>query len=368
MAGQGRASPGAAASLCLAWALSLAIASLSPRVNGREGRADWTQEKYTHRPTILNASSIRQVAVHTDINQMWQNDLQPILIERYPGSPGSYAVRQHIKHRLQGLQAGWVVEEDTFQSHTPYGYRTFSNIISTLNPLAKRHLVLACHYDSKYFPPRFDGKVFVGATDSAVPCAMMLELARSLDKQLHHLQMISSGGRPDLSLQLIFFDGEEAFVRWTPSDSLYGSRHLAQLMATSPHPPGATYTNQIQGIDLFVLLDLIGARNPTFPNYFLNTARWLGRLEAIEKNLHDLGLLKNHPFERQYFRRDLQGQPVEDDHVPFLRRGVPILHLIPSPFPRVWHTMEDNEENLDKPTTENLNKILQVFVLEYLNL
>lgn len=196
---------------------------------------------------------------------------------------------QHIKHRLQGLKAGWVVEEDTFQSYTPYGYRTFSNIISTLNPLAERHLVLACHYDSKYFPPQLDGQVFVGATDSAVPCAMLLELARSLDKQLRSLKVFlsvsimsclifgltvtmktwavafwidhdfllcfptskkQSGSKsaPELSLQLIFFDGEEAFVRWSQSDSLYGSRHLAQKMASTPHPPGATNTNQIQGI------------------------------------------------------------------------------------------------------------------------
>uniref|UniRef100_A0A8D0C220 Glutaminyl-peptide cyclotransferase n=1 Tax=Salvator merianae TaxID=96440 RepID=A0A8D0C220_SALMN len=356
------------ASLCLTWGLSLALASSSHLVSSQSGRADWTQEKYSHLPTILNATSIQQVAMHTNVNEMWQNDLNPILIERYPGSPGSYAVRQHIKHRLQGLQAGWVVEEDTFQSHTPYGYRTFSNIISTLNPLAKRHLVVACHYDSKYFPPQLDGEVFVGATDSAVPCAMMLELARSLDRQLHALKQNKFGSRPDLSLQLIFFDGEEAFVRWSPSDSLYGSRHLAQKMASTPHPPAATNTNQIQGIDLFVLLDLIGARNPTFPIYFLNTARWFERLEAIEQRLHELGLLDNYSSQRRYFRGNLRRHPVEDDHIPFLRRGVPILHLIPSPFPRVWHTMEDNEENLDKPTVDNLNKILQVFVLEYLNL
>ncbi|KAH0622554.1 hypothetical protein JD844_024951 [Phrynosoma platyrhinos] len=351
-------SKAAAASLCLAWVFSLAVAFLPGLVKGREGRADWTQEKYSHRPSILNVTRIQQVAVHTDVNRMWQNDLHPILIERYPGSPGSYAVRQvflincllnlsidshtlvlehystlwhvitiylqHIKHRLHGLQAGWVVEEDTFQSHTPYGYRTFSNIISTLNPFAKRHLVLACHYDSKYFPPQLDGEVFVGATDSAVPCAMMLELARALDTQLHSLKQMNLSARPDLSLKLIFFDGEEAFIRWSPSDSLYGSRSLAQKMAATPHP--------------------------------------------LERNLHDLGLLKNYPAERQYFRNDLRRHPVEDDHAPFLRRGVPVLHLIPSPFPRVWHTMEDTEENLDKPTVDNLNKILQVFVLEYLHL
>jgi len=29
----------------------------------------------------------------------------------------------------------------------------------------------------------------------------------------------------------VFFDGEEAFVKWTDTDSLYGSRHLAKKMA-----------------------------------------------------------------------------------------------------------------------------------------
>ncbi|MEJ1287138.1 glutaminyl-peptide cyclotransferase (glutaminyl cyclase) [Cricetulus griseus] len=229
--------------------------------------------------------------------------------------------------RIQRLQAEWVVEVDTFLSQTPYGSRSFSNIISTLNPEAKRHLVLACHYDSKYLP-QWGNRVFVGATDSAVPCAMMLELARALDKRLRSLKDVS-GSKPDLSLRLIFFDGEEAFLHWSPRDSLYGSRHLAQKMASTSHPPGSRGTNQLDGMDLLVLLDLIGAANPTFPNFFPRTTRWFNRLQAI---------------------------------------GVPVLHLIASPFPEVWHTMDDNEENLDESTIDNLNKIIQVFVLEYLHL
>lgn len=46
--------------------------------------------------------------------------------------------------------------------------------------------------------------------------------------------------------------------------------------------------------------------------------------------------------------------------------GVQVLHLISTPFPAVWHTFDDNEENLDRSSINNLNKILQVFVLEYL--
>lgn len=111
----------------------------------------------------------------------------------------------------------------------------------------------------------------------------------------------------DLSLQLIFFDGEEALFRWTASDSLYGSRHLARKMEATPHPAGATDTNLLHGIvpklcfllstradlsmtsasclsqDLFVLLDLIGAPGPHFGSYFTNTARWLLRLQDIGK-------------------------------------------------------------------------------------
>ncbi|XP_009684933.1 glutaminyl-peptide cyclotransferase [Struthio camelus] len=366
MAGAGRGE-GVAAAPAWIGALCLSAVSLFHLVSGRETGTDWTLEKYSHQPRLLHSDTIQKVVENTDVSQMWENDLRPILIERYSGSPGNYAVRQHIKHRLQRLQAGWVIEEDTFQRYTPYGYQTFSNIISTLDPSAKRHLVLACHYDSKFFGPQWQGRVFVGATDSAVPCAMILELARALDNKLQLIKT-SSTSRPDLSLQLIFFDGEEAFVQWSPSDSLYGSQHLAQKMVSTPHPPGSTTTNQLQGIDLLVLLDLIGAPNPVFPIYFPNTIRWFQRLQAIEQKLHSMNLLKNHLVERQYFQSYLHRGLVEDDHVPFLLRGVPVLHLIPSPFPEVWHTMEDTEENLDKNTTDNLSKILQVFVLEYLNL
>lgn len=55
----------------------------------------------------------------------------------------------------------------------------------------------------------------------------------------------------DLSLQLFFFDGEEALYQWTSEDSLYGSRHLAHKMATTPHPPEATNTSQLDSIVLF---------------------------------------------------------------------------------------------------------------------
>ncbi|XP_030211839.1 glutaminyl-peptide cyclotransferase [Gadus morhua] len=323
----------------------------------------WTQEKLTHRAATLTAGEIRSALAHTDLDKMWQRDLTPLLVTRYPGTAGSLAVQQHIKTTLGSLEAGWSVTEDSFEAQTPYGPRTFTNLIATLDPSAKRRLVLACHYDSKYYPPQWHGKEFQGATDSAAPCAMMLELARALDQELKTHKSSS----PDLTLQLLFFDGEEAMFQWTATDSLYGSRHLAQQMESTPHPAGADDTNLLHGIDLFVLMDLIGAPTPRFGSQFSSTSRWLTRLQNIERRLHSMGLLIDHPADVQYFWPNMPVGFVQDDHVPFLNRGVRILHLIPTPFPSVWHTFDDNEENLDRSSIQNLNKIIQLFALEYLN-
>ncbi|MEQ2223835.1 hypothetical protein ILYODFUR_001144 [Ilyodon furcidens] len=323
----------------------------------------WTEEKLRHRALKLSEDEIRAALSHTDLEQMWQRDLRPLLVTRYPGSAGSQAAQDHIKTTLGSLGAGWEVTEDSFESQTPYGPLPFTNLVATLNPSAKRHLVLACHYDSKYYPPQWHGREFQGATDSAVPCAMMLELARALDEELKTQKNSSA----NLTLQLIFFDGEEALFQWTSTDSLYGSRHLAQKMEATPHPEGAKDTNQLHGIDLFVLLDLIGAPSPIFGNHFPSSTSWLTRLQDIEKRLHSMNQLVQHPNSVQYFWPDRPVGRILDDHIPFLNRGVRILHLIPYPFPSVWHTFDDNEENLDRSTIQNLNKILQVFVLEYLN-
>ena len=75
---------------------------------------------------------------------------------------------------------GWDIETDTFIDSTPYGDKEFTNIVATKYPDAPRKLVIACHFDSKFF----SNMEFIAATDSAVPCAMMLEIAKLLDPAL----------------------------------------------------------------------------------------------------------------------------------------------------------------------------------------
>jgi glutaminyl-peptide cyclotransferase len=88
---------------------------------------------------------------------------------------------------------GWFVETNEFDDQTPHGIKHFANIIATYQIGSKlkqernmyrkstnfdlgNRVIFACHYDSKYFS-EFD---FIGATDSAVPCAILLDLAKFL--------------------------------------------------------------------------------------------------------------------------------------------------------------------------------------------
>lgn len=72
-----------------------------------------------------------------------------------------------------------------------------------------------------------------------------------------------------------------------------------------------------------------------------------------------------------YYFPDLNGygrnNPVEDDHVPFLKKNVPILHLIPIPFPPQWHTKNDNLDNLKPERIQDLRLILKTFLMQILN-
>ncbi|KAE8584874.1 hypothetical protein XENTR_v10021143 [Xenopus tropicalis] len=309
-------------------------------------------------PKAMSISHIRQIVSKVNSDRLWSSFLKPMLIERPPGSEGNVMVRELISTHLQTLSSGWTVDLDLFDAVTPRGSLSFGSVVATLDPYAPQRLVLACHLDSKWFLPDRRGRPFIGATDSAVPCSLILEAVTALDSELRKLKDRGS----TLTLQLFFLDGEEALAEWTATDSLYGARHLAQRLEKSKLPGGDG--NHLSAIALFVLLDLLGAPDLLILNHFSETRSHFLRLCTIEKRLHNLGLLQSHPSEHTYFRPDLYYGPVEDDHIPFLRKGVPILHVISTPFPAVWHTHDDTEENLHRPTVINLCHILVTFLSE----
>ena len=58
-------------------------------------------------------------------------------------------MKNYIASTLKKLD--WHVEEDSFTDVTPYGVKPFTNVIATKDPKASKRVVLAAHFDSKFF-------------------------------------------------------------------------------------------------------------------------------------------------------------------------------------------------------------------------
>lgn len=259
----------------------------------------------------------------------------------------------------------WIYREDVFSASTVIGPKEFTNIVVESNfcgqqqlndsSTVRRHLVIAAHWDSKLFK-EFD---FVGACDSAVPVVMMIRLLRHVAAVLEHHKRIANqtfcDGAPKFTF--MFLDGEEAFVDWVGDDNTYGSRHLAALYETE---------NRIKSISLFMLLDLLGPRRPTFFNYFKDTTgTHFERMMRIENRQRN-NKRRRTTDPAAFFSAQPSRGGVDDDHRPWMQRGVPILHLIPLPFPPAWHTSGDNLASIDfDHTVVDLYNIIAEFALTF---
>lgn len=99
-----------------------------------------------------------------------------------------------ITHKRELKDLGFHTETDEFNDKPPtFAKLKFTNIIAKLNPDADKYLTLACHYDSKYYREHY----FAAATDSAVPCAIILNIAKTLMPMLK-----SNKDRTNLSLMV----------------------------------------------------------------------------------------------------------------------------------------------------------------------
>ncbi|GAA5978035.1 hypothetical protein JCM10908_004204 [Rhodotorula pacifica] len=348
----------------------------------------------------LSDTSLDQLAQLSDLDAALDyNDpdslLARILVPRVSGSKNLTRVQGMVEGHFTSL--GWHVEKDSFDAKTPIGDRAMTNLVFTHDPSAPRRFVVSAHIDSKYFPTH-PADQFVGATDSAAPCAMLLDLATALTPWLdaRKKRVEAAGGEEGRAgqgetLQIIFFDGEEAFQDWTATDSIYGARHLAEKWTAneiSPAPIQSTPKTSLRRISHLVLLDLLGAPNPLIRSFFPTTGWLFDEFMHSEDRLGRAGVLwpglaadqysaqkeRIGVRERSFFvPRNAAGMQmhagsIEDDHLPFMHAGVPIVHLITVPFPSVWHTINDDASALDLPTIKAWALILRLTVAEYLGL
>jgi len=239
-----------------------------------------------------------------------------------PRAPGSDAHRKCRRYITQQLESyGYQVEDDAFTAKTPYGPIEMHNLIAGKGRIQGDFIALATHFDTKLM----EGIEFVGANDAGSSTGLLLELARVL-----------SNDEGPLGYRFIFFDGEEAFVKWSAFDSTYGSRHLARRWRLE---------GTAEKLRSLILLDMVGDKDLDILKDS-NSTRWLS--ELFQKTASEIGLQKIY---------SPASMAVEDDHIPFLDIGIPSIDLIDlnyGPGNSYWHTREDT---LDKITVESLDKV-----------
>src|SRR5256885_1478748 len=136
------------------------------------------------------------------------------MVDFGPRPPGTEAIEKTRAYLTKQLEAaGWKVERQSFSDDTPRGKVQFVNFIATFGSPPAPSFLLCSHYDTKIF----DNARFVGANDGGSSTGVLLEVARVL------------AGRRELAseIELVFFDGEEAYEAFTETDGLYGRRYFA---------------------------------------------------------------------------------------------------------------------------------------------
>jgi glutaminyl-peptide cyclotransferase len=155
-------------------------------------------------------------------------------------------------------------------------------------------IVLVSHYETNY--PLRDIN-FYGANDGAATSALLIEIGTIL--RAHPPE--------GYSIWLVFDDGEEAVKTWSNSDSLYGTRHLAAKWSQDGTLPK---------IKALLVADMIADKDLNI-DYVENSTPWLlDLLKVAAKNTGHSSYIFKHETE------------VQDDHLPFRQRGVPVLDII----------------------------------------
>ncbi|HEY6361933.1 MAG TPA: M28 family peptidase [Vicinamibacterales bacterium] len=243
-----------------------------------------------------------------DSNRAWEHLRRQVGFGPRPaGSAALAECRRYIIAELKA--AGIEAREQAFDAGTPLGRVRMVNVIATIPGRRTDRIVLATHYDTKLFK-QFR---FLGASDGASSTAAVLELGRVLKSR-----------QSEFTIELLFFDGEEAVVEWRGDDHTYGSRHYVQA---------ARQSGTLAGLKALVLLDMIGDRNLAIRRDS-NSTPWLN--EIVWASAAKLG-------HRATFLDD--ETTILDDHMHFVAAGVPSIDIIDLDY-AAWHTPLDDLEHV----------------------
>jgi glutaminyl-peptide cyclotransferase len=242
---------------------------------------------------------------------------------RPAGSSANQKLQAYIESQLKPL--GCQLSFDAFTAQTPVGQVPMRNIIARFGGNSGQALAITGHFDSKPMP----GRVFLGANDGGSSTGFLLELAR----------VVSAMPRRD-DIVLVWLDGEEAFGEWSDTNGTFGSRHLAEKWARE---------GMLPRIKALINVDMIGDKDLDILQE-TNSSAALRRM--VWQTAAELGYGK-------YFLDSAAA--IEDDHLPFLRKGVNALDLIDfdyGPDNAYWHNEKDTIDKIGAHSLEVVGNVL----------
>jgi glutaminyl-peptide cyclotransferase len=233
------------------------------------------------------------------------------------GSANHRKVEDYITSHLKGD----AVEDDAFTADTVEGKFPVRNIVAKYPGTKDGVIVIASHYDTNY-PLR--NTSFIGANDGAATSALLLEFANQLRGKK----------REGYSVWLLWTDAEEAMKTWSDTDSVYGTRHLAQKWQQD---------GTVKQIKALLLADMIGDAD-------LDIDRDTHSTPWLESVVYEAATRTG--YQSHFFART---NTIEDDHLPFMNIGVPCADIIDINYGYnnvFHHTVQDT---VDKLSTKSLD-------------
>lgn len=311
-----------AAAGCMLLAMSACARDNAAKSDGQT-RATST----TYLPTSLDQQPVPADAgplPSIDANRTMQYVKEIVAFGPRPiGSTNHKKLEDYIYAHLKGDQ----VEDDAFTADTPVGKFPVRNIIAKFPGARDGVVVIAGHYDTNY-PLR--ETAYVGANDGGSSTAILLEIANQLRGKK----------RDGYTVWLVWTDGEEAVQSWTATDSLYGTRHLAERWEKD---------GTIKNIKAFLLADMIGDAELNIDRD-TNSTPWLA--SVVYQAATRLG------YQSHFFARAVA---IEDDHLPFVQRGVPCLDIIDLDYGYgnvFHHTPQDTVDKLSPKSLQIVGDVI----------
>lgn len=269
---------------------------------------------------------------------------------RTPGSEAHDACARWIASELKRhgadtvmVQRGEVVEPVS-GSKLPV-----SNIMGRYNPQAIDRLMLVAHYDTRPWAdeennPDLHNTPIDGANDGGSGVGVMLELARQLGIE-----------SPEIGVDFLFVDAEDSGTSGDHPDA-----NLSWALGSQYWVENTDYSRLALQPRLVIVLDMVGGINARFHREQFSTAYYpaqVNRVWAIARQAGYGDRFVNEP-----------GGPILDDHLPFIRKGIPAIDIVESKssatgsFPATWHTLSDNIQNISPESLKAVGATMLHFI------